>query len=314
MKKYFIAAILLIAVSNAYACSICGCGGGNLYMGLYPNFKSHFFGLRHNYSEFHTSLLNSPDQFSHNYYNTVEAWSGFNIGKRWQVLAFLPYHYNIQNDDDMGRTTKSGLGDITLLANYKLFATPFSSHIPGNSSHEIWIGGGLKLPTGAFKVNANDSTTTLADINSQIGTGSLDLLLNARHTMELNDFGINSSVNYKIALANNQGYKYGNKITVNSIVYYKIKSKSTIIVPNAGLSYENSTGNSLNGSKIILSDGLYIGSYHTGGYILAMIGGLECNFKKISIGANIQSPLAQEFAKGQTKLTLKGMFHVTLAL
>ncbi|MEI8074402.1 MAG: hypothetical protein WCH78_06605 [Bacteroidota bacterium] len=314
MKKYFIAAILLMVVSSSYACSICGCGGGNLYMGLFPNFKSKFFGIRHNYSEYHTSLLNSPDQFSHNFYNTVEVWSGFNIGKRWQVLAFLPYHYNIQNDDDMGRTKKTGLGDITLLANYKLFSTPLSSHVPGNISHELWIGGGFKLPTGAFKVNVNDSTTTLADINSQIGTGSLDLFLNARHTVEVNNFGINTSLNYKIALANNQGYKYGNKITVNSIAYYKFNSKSTTIMPNVGLSYENIEGNSLNGNKIILSDGLNTGSYHTGGYELALIGGLEFNFNKISIGGNIQSPLAQEFAKGQTTLNIKGMIHVTLAL
>jgi hypothetical protein len=314
MKKYFIAAILLMAVSSSFACSICGCNGGNLYMGLFPNFKSQFFGIRHNYSEYHTSLLNNPDQFSHNFYNTVEVWSGFNIGKRWQVLSFLPYHYNIQNDDDMGRTTKSGLGDITLLANYKLFSTPFSSHMPGNVSHELWVGGGIKLPTGAFKVNAIDSSTTLADINSQIGTGSLDLFINARHTMEVNDFGINSSCNYKIALANNQGYKYGNKLTVNSIAYYKINTKSIMIMPNAGLSYENIAGNSLQGNKIILTDGLNSGSYHTGGYIFGFIGGIECNINKISIGGNIQTPISQEFAKGQTKLNMAAMIHITLAL
>ena len=204
MKKCFIAATLLMVVSSSYACSICGCGAGNLSMGLFPNFKSKFFGIRHNYSEYNTFLLNNPAQYSHNFYNTMEVWSGFNIGKRWQVLAFLPYHYNIQNDDDLGHTSKLGLGDITLLTNYKLFATPFSSHVPGNVSHELWIGGGVKLPTGAFTVNVNDSATTLDDINSQIGTGSLDLFFNARHTMEVNNFGINSSANYKIALANNQ--------------------------------------------------------------------------------------------------------------
>jgi len=314
MKKYFIAVIFLMAVSSSYACSICGCSGGNLYMGLFPNFKSKFFGIRHNYSEYHTSLLNNPDQFSHNFYNTVEVWSGFNIGKRWQVLAFLPYHYNIQNDDDMGRITKSGLGDITLIANYKLLSTPFSSHMPGNVSHELFVGGGIKLPTGAFKVNANDSSTTLADINSQIGTGSLDLFINARHTMEVNDFGINNSFNYKIALANNQGYKYGNKLTVNSIAYYKINTKSIMIMPNAGLSYENISGNSLGGNKIILTDGLNSGSYHTGGYVFGFIGGIECNINKISIGGNIQTPISQEFAKGQTKLNMAAMVHITLAL
>lgn len=314
MKKYFIATILLIVASSSYACSICGCGGGNVYMGLYPNFKSKFIGIRHNYSEYHTSLFNNSDQFSHNFYNTIELWSGLNIGKRWQLMAFLPYHFNIQNDDDKGRTTKSQFGDITLLANYKLYATPFSSHIPGNLSQELWVGAGLKLPTGAFKVDVNDSTTTLADINNQIGTGSLDLLINARHTMEINNWGINNSINYKIALANNQGYKYGNKLTINSIAYFKIKSKSITIMPNTGLTYENTSGNRLNGNKIILSEGLNSGSYHTGGYIFGFISGIEFNIKKISIGGNIQLPISQDFAKGQTNNNLKGMIHITLAL
>jgi hypothetical protein len=112
--------------------------------------------------------------------------------------------------------------------------------------------------------------------------------------MEVNNFGINSSINYKIALANNQGYKYGNKLTLNSIAYYKINSRAGTLMPNAGLSYEKTAGNSLNGSKIILNDGLPTGSYETGGYI--------------------QTPLSQELAKGQTKLNMKGMIHITFAL
>ena len=139
MKKYFIAAIFLMVVSNTYACSICGCSA-NLYMGLFPNFKYKFLGIRHNYSEYNTLLLNNSAQFSHNYYNTTEVWSGINIGRHWQILSFLPYHNNIQIDDDLGRTKKSGLGDITLLANYKLFATSLSSHVPGNVSQELWLG------------------------------------------------------------------------------------------------------------------------------------------------------------------------------
>jgi hypothetical protein len=85
-------------------------------------------------------------------------------------------------------------------------------------------------------------------------------------------------------------------------------------MPNTGFSYDNIAGNSLNDSKIILSDGLNSGTYHTGGYVFAIVGGLELNFNKIGIGGNIQSPLAQEFAKGQTKLNINGMIHFTLSL
>ncbi len=314
MKKLFMAAVLLLAVSVGYACSICGCGGGNFYMGLVPNFKRQFIGVRYSYAEYHTSLINDPTQFSHNFYNTVEIWSGINIGKRWQVLAFLPYHYNVQVDDDMGRTIKNGFGDITVLGNYKLFDTRYLKNLPNRSSQQIWIGGGVKLPTGSFSVDVNDSTTTLADINAQIGTGSVDLFVNARHEIRFDHFGINSSVSYKIGLPNSQDYKYGNKLMLNSIAFYRINKKALTITPNAGLAYENTASNKLNGQKIYLSDGLNSGAYATGGYTLNALAGAEITIKQVTIGANMQLPLAQDFAAGQTKLNLKGMLHISVAL
>ena len=314
MKKLFIAAILLIAVTSSYACSICGCGGGNLYMGLFPNFKSKFIGVRWNYAEYHTNLINDPTQFSHNFYNSFEIYSGFNIGKRWQVLAFLPYHYNVQFDDDKGHVSKSGLGDITVLANYKLFDTRYLKNQTNTTSQQVWIGGGIKLPTGSFNVDVNDSTTTLADINAQIGTGSVDLFLNGRHTIQFNNFGINTSASYKIALPNNQNYKYGNKLSINSIAFYRISQKHTTITPNAGLSFENIEANKLNGQKIILSDGLNSGTYVTGGHVINALAGVEITIKQITIGANLQLPLSQDFAAGQTKLNVKGMLHISFAL
>ena len=45
MKKLLIAAIMLMAVSVSDACPICGCGAGDLYMGLFPNFKSKQAGI-----------------------------------------------------------------------------------------------------------------------------------------------------------------------------------------------------------------------------------------------------------------------------
>ncbi|MDB5275848.1 MAG: hypothetical protein JWR61_803 [Ferruginibacter sp.] len=310
MKKLFIAAILLIVVSVSYACPICGCGGGNLYMGLFPNFKSKFIGIRWNYAAYHTHLINDPAQFSHNYYNSTEIWGGINIGKRWQVLAFLPYHSNIQFDDDAGHTTKSGLGDITLLGNYKLSDTRSGN----TSSQQVWIGGGVKIPSGSFNVDANNPSTTLADINAQIGTGSVDLFLNARHSFQFKDFGINTSASYKLGMANSQHYKYGNKLDINSIAFYQLKTKRFIIAPNAGLAYENTGGNRLNKQQIYLSDGLDAGSFTTGGHALNCLAGVEVNFKKITVGANIQSPISQQFAAGQTNLHMKAMVHVTFSL
>ena len=313
MKKLLIAAILLMAVSVSDACPICGCGAGNLYMGLFPNFKSKFIGLRWNYSEYHTHLVNDPSQFSHNYYNAFEIWSGINIGKRWQVLAFLPYHFNVQLDDDKGHSSKSGFGDITLLANYNVFNSGLKH--PGNKKfQELWIGGGIKIPTGSFDVAVNDPSETLADVNAQIGTGSVDFFLNARHSFQFKNFGVSTAASYKIGLANSQDYKYGNRLTLNSIAYYQIKTKHLIIAPNTGLSFENIESNRLNHQKIYLSDGLNSGSFSTGGHVLNFLTGVEVTIKQVTIGATIQAPLSQKFAAGQTKQMMQGMLHVTFAL
>src|SRR5215475_8536802 len=110
-RNIFYLVVFLTISSSTMACDICGCGGGNFYMGLLPNFKSKFIGVRYHYSQYHTVLANDQTQFSHNYYNAVELWGGWNIGKKWQVLAFVPYYFNRQADDD-GVTYKNGLGDV----------------------------------------------------------------------------------------------------------------------------------------------------------------------------------------------------------
>jgi hypothetical protein len=281
---------------------------------LFPAFKSKFMGFRWNYSQYQTHLINDPTQFSHNYYNSYEIWGGINIGKRWQILAFLPYYSNIQFDDDAGHTTKSGLGDITILANYKLYDSRLLKNSSGTPSQQLWIGGGAKIPTGSFNVNVNDSSTTLADINAQIGTGSVDLLFNARHSIQFKNFGMSTSASYKIGLANSQDYKYGNKLTLTSIAFYQVRSKNVTITPNAGFDYENIESNRLNKQKIYLSDGLNSGTFATGGHVFSFLAGVELTIKQVTIGANIQTPLSQEFAAGQTKLDVKGMVHVTLSL
>jgi len=45
-----------------------------------------------------------------------------------------------------------------------------------------------------------------------------------------------------------------------------------------------------------------------------LIGGLQIGYKNFIIGASIESPIQQEFAKGQTNLLVKGNAYVTITL
>ncbi|MDE3234313.1 MAG: hypothetical protein KGO81_00050 [Bacteroidota bacterium] len=302
MKRSFLVFIFLITASVSFACPICGCGGGSMYMGLLPNFQSKFIGVRYHYAAYHTQLANNPGQFSDNYYNITELWGGINIGSKFKVLGFVPYYFNKQSDDD-GVTYKNGLGDITLLGQYKIWSAINS--IGGNKvlHQQLWIGGGVKLPTGIFNINVNDTTTTIADINAQLGTGSIDFILNGMYSFTAGNFGFNTSVTYKINSQNKDRYLYGNKFTLNSIAYYNFSGKKMQFSPNIGIGYENTASNELYASKV----------RYTGSRVTTVIAGLETSFNSIGIGINAQLPIQQDFAEGQTKLNMKAMAHITFS-
>ena len=312
MKNIFMAITILLLAYNANACSICGCGGGNLYLGMYPKFDSKFIGVRYNFSDYKTVLKNDPSQYSSNTYQSYELWSGFNLSKKWQIFTFIPYQYNKQVSDD-GTADNKGIGDISILTNYQLINKHHIVNDKKMLSHQLWIGGGVKLNTGNFSVNPRELDVTLADVNAQLGSGSTDFIINTRDLYQVENWGIASNLNYKINTQNKFGYQFGNKLTLNTITFYNFNNKNTDITPNFGLQIENNEGNKLEGHLINLTEGIDNGTYRTGGHSVNLLGGIEVGVKKISFGVNIQAPIRQEYAAAQTNLNWKAIAHLTFS-
>jgi hypothetical protein len=298
MKKIFFVIIMMtgFSLSKMQACDICGCGVNNYYIGILPQFNHKFFGLRYHFNSFNTHLTNDATQFSRDLYQTIEFWGGWNIGKRVQVLAFVPVNFNHQASDE-GVVNLKGLSDIMLLANYKLIDISSAT-----VSQQLWIGAGVKLPTGKFEIEDNDPDVASA-ANGQLGSGSTDILLNAMYNVRVNKLGINTTASYKINSVNKDEYRFGNRLSASSFAYYPIRFSKTVISPNLGILYENTKGSELKDRKIDL----------TGGSILQGSAGAEVGFNKIAVGFNVQLPLAQNFAENQTKAKIKGMAHVSFA-
>lgn len=306
MKKLTVLLVTLFCFTKAGACDICGCGVGGYYIGILPEFHKHIFGLRYRYNSLRTHLGSGGSTTyltTRERYNTAELWGGWNIGKKFRIMAAVPYVFNERTNQ--GTTnTKNGVGDISINGYYRLFnnkRTVFSGKLMVQS---LWIGGGIKLPNGKYtpadKLNTSQNTNLF-----QLGTASYDFSLHAMYDVRIQDAGLNIAASYKINTANKYDCNYGNKLNTTAQLYYKLRVKNKFtFAPNAGVTYENSKKDIDN--KIVVDV--------SGGNLLLGTFGIETSFKKISLGANCQTPLSQNLANGFVKANNRMMLHVSFLL
>jgi hypothetical protein len=269
---------------------------------MVPKFDNAFFGVRYQYRTFHTQIAGDKTQFSNDYFQTIELWGGLNLGKRWQVLAFVPYNINKQVSDD-GKKRSNGLGDIAAIINYSLVEKTSLTRNNKLIFQQVWVGAGIKAPTGISSIDPG-ATDIIALANSQLGSGSTDFLLNTAYTIKINKTGFTTNLGYKINTKNKENYMFGNRFSVNSFIHYSINRHRATLIPNLGILYEHANANKLSGQNVD----------QTNGYATLGAAGMEISLKKLSIGFNIQAPLKQDFASGQTKAKFRTMLHFTFAL
>lgn len=296
MKTKIILLLLLLSSQTTTACDICGCGVGSYYIGLLPDFKQRFAGLRYQYKTMRshlgpggsTSYLTTDET-----YQTAELWGGWNIGKKFRVLGFVPLNFSERSNQGISKS-KTGLGDIAVTGYYQVFSKM------NTVAHSLWIGGGVKLPTGKYEP-AERKDNEDSPNNFQLGTASVDFTLNAMYDIRLMDLGLNTNISYKLNTRNKYDYQYGNKFSANLLAYYKLRPlKALSISPNAGILFETADKDTEQ-IKIDVS----------GGYTLMGTAGVELSFKQYAIGGNFQPVLSQELAGMKVKAGNRAMVHLT---
>lgn len=306
MKKIFAVIIFLCSAGYSIACDICGCGVGSSYIGILPEFHSKIFGVRYRYSSLLTHIgLDGVNTYltSREHYRTAELWGGWNITPRIRLMATIPVNFN-ERINQGERFTKSGIGDISVSGFYQLINSRKTLHNDKLLVQSLLLGAGVKLPTGKYnpadKSNTNDNANLF-----QLGTGSVDFMLNAMYDVRLQDAGINMMASYKINTTNKYDYAYGNKLNLSTQAYYKFRIKQKVVLaPNAGVLYETARKD---------MDGYYAADISGGNILMGTIG-VETGFKKIAIGANWQTPFSQNLANGFVKAGNRVMVHVAFAL
>lgn len=303
MKKSFLLTILVFLTEATFACEICGCANNNFQIGLLPNFRKYFIGLRYSTAHYSSTMADDPAQFSNDYYKSVELWGGYQF-KKVQVMAFLPYLHSTKISDD-GTTESNGMGDMILMANYQVWTKMSMNEVATRTlKNELWLGGGIKLPTGVSKVDISQTDFNIGDFNSQPGTGSVDYLFNATHNLLWNNSGIVTNATYRLNTSNRQNFHFGNRVYLSSSFFQTFKVKDVKIRPMAGFSYLRNDVNVFDGSQISGSDG----------YTFSGLTGVNVIFGKIGVMTNFYLPIAQDMYNGQTKLQSKATLGLTFSI
>lgn len=302
--KKILLLILLSSPLTLLACDICGCGVGSYYIGILPEYNKRFVGLRYQHKTLQTHLGpqgNTTPLTTDETYQSAEIWGGWNFGKRFRALAFVPYNFN-QRSSQANTGKKQGLGDIALMGYYNLF-TQSNTLDSKLMVHSLWVGAGVKLPTGKYEPSERLAIQENPN-NFQLGTASTDLTVNAAYDIRLNDLGLNLNANYKINTENKYDYRYGNKLSTNALFYYKFRLfHQFTIAPNAGILYETATKD--------MEQGKYEMDV-SGGYSTALVTGFELAMSKFSVGANYQNVIGQELANKRAKAGNRLMLHFSV--
>lgn len=303
MKKVVLGLCALTTVFFANACDICGAGPGSSYMGILPEFKNRFIGLRYQQSgvRYHlgpggiSTHLTTTERFK-----ITELWGATNIGKRFRLAVFIPYNF-IERTNQQENARTNGIGDMSAIGYYQAFNK--QSVIKNKTlSQTLWLGGGIKTPTGTY--NPEEKNIGQSSLNTfQLGTGSLDFSLNAMYDIRLQNVGVNVNSSYTINTSNKYDYQYGNKFTLNMLGYYRftVNDKLTI-TPNTGVLFETA-------SKDWKTKDIQV--WETGGRSLIGTIGTELNFGRVSIGANFQTPLSQNLGEKKVESKNRGMAHIS---
>lgn len=261
-----------------FACDICGCAGMSVGFGDLSFFNQHKIGVRYSLRQF-DSPLGSNDFFSQ-----IDLNGSYVINEKWSLSATVPYLSAQRTSVEVGNTDLSGLGDVTIKANYYLWR-----YSKNELNTRLSVNAGLNLPTGKFV----DRDGSFVPQNFQIGTGGIDYLLESQLQVGVKNWVGLLQGRYLINTINREAYKFGNQAGLQAIAAYKIPLTKIALVPMINLSYEHF-------DKDLNSRGLY--QFGTGGDSFSLLAGIQLKAKSwlwsIRGGSNISQTGSNDYRPG----------------
>src|ERR1017187_4738786 len=218
VMRLFTAFLLLVNVVAPGSVRACACGCGVFDVGTSSMFPTHPGGMVWTEYDYQNQNRNwagsSPSSADNNGDKTIltnffQVGAQYMFNRKWGIMGELPYWNRFfKTSDDNGNVdgfTHNAVGDIRLRGIYSGFSGDMSTGLTF----------GIKLPTG-------DYTYPNFDPDTEIGTGSTDLLLGVYHFGEIPRSNWNwfANADGDLPVLHSSGYVPGSEIDAALGLYY----------------------------------------------------------------------------------------------
>lgn len=276
----------------ALACDVCGLGTSNYNPFLFPHLSKNYISVNYLHRLYY---IRSEEGLTKAQLNSFFISGQYSVNERLQLVVMLPYQFNKQEISGEAKN-QEGAGDISLLGNYRLWNKQTRSN-----TQTVTVGGGFKLPSGKY---TGSKSGTIEDQNFQLGTGSMDYLLNASYRLSYRRWIFSALGSYKYNRQNKDHYRYGDVLTTGGTVVYRKELKNFSVSPYLQVMKETQMKDADN----------HLLQSHSGGNILFGGGGFDVNTRKIAIGANYQFAARQNFFQGELIAKPRLSIHFSIVL
>ncbi len=285
MRRLLIAFGFVFSSFISYSCDIC-----SIYFELTPNdFKSKiglFYSHRflsgnpiHGNGKKHGGHANAwKDKLVKENYGTFELRGEYFPARWFSIFASIPIVHNSRTIEGEKYSDVWGFGDPVLMPKFRVLNTKNED----KPNHRITLASGVKFPLGSVTKQYNGIEQ---DLDMQPGSGSWDVLFSAEYLFVVNQFGMNSSISYKLNTENKYGYGYGDNIFSQLDFIYLYKKDDFRFFPKAGLYFEHGFADSFMKNQILDS----------GGSVLFLSLGFDAYWKGLQFIALIQPKIAESY-------------------
>lgn len=277
-------------------CDACGCSATGGSLGFNSLAEQNFIGLRWVHQQYRSRdgvFNDSP--WINEHFSTLQLWSRIPIQDRIEISLLLPYHYLDRNGSK--KDPIQGLGDINVIGFYKLFDKKPEEQ---NTSHQLFAGAGIKVPTGSFDAQNNGSVNP----SFQLGTGSWDYTAALEYVTTVNRLGFNVNSSYIFKTENKKAYQFGNQFNYSGSVFYLFEDANIRWVPQAGIAGEIYSANKDFGEAVPL----------TKGEVLFGRLGLEAAYRNWIFGLQGMLPIQQNLTGGRVEAIRRWSLHLNYRL